>query len=307
MLPLALSTCWNSYRHRDGYDMLQEIRQLGFPAVELGHAIRFSLWPGILKAWEKDVIQINSLHNFCPVPTTVLRPNPNCYEFSDRRPEIRAAARKATEETIRNAAKLGARAVVCHLGRAGPRGVTDKLEKLYLQGDFLTRRYTNIKVDAVRKRKQDFDIVWGRVKDSLEPLVALAGELKIKLGFEIREDFEEFPHEEEMADVLEAFPAGVVGYWHDFGHAASKDFLGWHSHVETLKLRSSRLIGCHIHDCRRPQEDHLPLGHGEIDFSALLPVLPQNAIAVLELAPGTPEEQVIASRHLWNSYAAVSG
>src|ERR1700749_4274705 len=115
MLPLALSTCWNSYRHQDGYEMLKEIRQLGFHAVELGHAIRYSLWPGVLKAWEEDLIKINSLHNFCPVPTSVLRPSPNCYEFSDARPEIRAAARKATEETIRQAAKLGARAVVCHL------------------------------------------------------------------------------------------------------------------------------------------------------------------------------------------------
>jgi len=286
--------------------MLQEIRQLGFPAVELGHAIRFSLWPGILKAWEKEVIQINSLHNFCPVPTTVLRPSPNCYEFSDERPEYRAAARKASEETIRNAAKLGARAVVCHLGRGGPRGVTDKLEKLYNQGDFLTRRYTNLKVDAVRKRKERFQWTWARVKDTLDPLVALAGELKIKLGFEIREDFEEFPHEEEMPFVLDSFSSEVVGYWHDFGHAACKEFLGWHSQAETLKLRSSRLIGCHVQDCRRPREDHLPLGHGEIDFSALLPVGPQDAIAVLELAPGTPEEQVIASRHLWNSYDVVS-
>jgi hypothetical protein len=37
-----------------------------------------------------------------------------------------------------------------------------------------------------------------------------------------------------------------------------------------------------------------------------LPVFPQNAIAVLELSPHTPEEQVIASRHLWNSYVAAS-
>src|SRR5271156_2794072 len=127
MLPLALSTCWNSYRHTDGYEMLKEIRQLGFPAVELGHAIRFSLWPGILKAWEEDVIKIRSLHNFCPVPTSVFRPNPNCFEFSDPRPTMRASAGKASEETIRQAAKLGASAVVFHLGRAGPPGVTHKL------------------------------------------------------------------------------------------------------------------------------------------------------------------------------------
>jgi len=38
-----------------------------------------------------------------------------------------------------------------------------------------------------------------------------------------------------------------------------------------------------------------------------LPHIPENAITVLELKPGTPEEQVIASRHLWNSYADASG
>ena len=287
--------------------MLQEIRQLGFSAVELGHGVRFSLWPGVIKAWEKDLIKINSLHNFCPVPTSVLRPNPNCFEFSDPRPQVRAMACKASEETIRQAARFGARAVVFHLGRAGPSGVTNKLEDIYLEGGYLNRRYTDLKVKAVQTRKKDFGFIWSRIKECLDPLVDLAGELKVRLGFEIREVFEEFPHEEEMPVVLDSFPPEVVGYWHDFGHAARKEFLGWHSHAETLKLRASRLLGCHVHDCRRPSDDHLPLSHGEIDFSALLPALPQNAIAVLELAPNTPEEQVIASRHLWNSYVAASG
>lgn len=286
--------------------MLKEIRQLGFPAVELGHAIRYSLWPGVIKAWEEDLIKIRSLHNFCPVPASVYRPNPNCYEFSDDRPAIRSAACKASVETIRQAAKLGAQAVVFHLGRLGPYGVTDKLEAIYQKGGFLNRRYTEIKVQAVQERQRKFKTFWPRIKECLDPLVAMAGELKIKLGFEIRETFEEFPHEEEMPLVLDAFPKEVVGYWHDFGHSARKEFMGWHSHEETLRLRSPRLIGCHIHDCGRPQDDHLPLGHGEINFSALLPHVPENAIAILELTPGTPEEQVIASRHLWNSYAAAS-
>jgi sugar phosphate isomerase/epimerase len=185
-------------------------------------------------------------------------------------------------------------------------GTTHRLEKLYARGKFLARPFTDTKVAAVRRRQENFKTAWPRVKEVLEPLVALAGELKVKLGFEIREVFEEFPHEEEFPEVLATFPPEVVGYWHDFGHAARKEFFGWHSHLETLRLRAPRILGCHIHDCRRPQEDHLPLGHGEIDFSALLPVFPQNAIAVLELAPGTPEEQVIASRHLWNSYVAAS-
>ena len=307
MPPLALSTSWNSYRHQDGYEMLKEIRQLGFPLVELGHGIRFSLWPGVIKAWEEELIKIQTLHNFCPVPTSVFRPNPNCYEFSDARPNVRASAIKATKETIQHAAKFGARLVVLHLGSAGPYGVTRKLENIYAKGGFLNHRYTDIKVEAVRARQEKFKVIWPRVKACLEPIVDLAGELKIRLGFEIRQEFEEFPDEEEFPQVLDAFPAEVVGYWHDFGHSQSKDFLGWHDHAETLRLRAPRLFGAHIHDCRRPQEDHLPLGHGEIAFSSLLPLMPENAIGVLELAPGTPEEQVIASRHLWNSYVAASG
>ena len=306
MLPLALSTCWNSYRHQDGYAMLKEIRQLGFPVVELSHAIRFSLWPGIVRAWEEDLIRIQTLHNFCPVPTSVFRPNPNAYEFSDPRPSIRAAAVKATEDTIRHAAKFGARAVICHLGSAGPKGITDQLEKISAKGGYLNRHYCDLKIKAVRKRKETFTVIWPRIKACLDPLVDLAGELNIRLGFEIRQEFEEFPHEEEFPLVLNSYPPEVVGYWHDFGHSQSKEFLGWHDHAETLGLRKPRLFGAHIHDCRRPHEDHLPLGHGEIAFTALLPLMPENAIGVLELAPGTPEEQVIASRHLWNSYVAAS-
>ena len=287
--------------------MLREIRQLGFPVCELGHAIRFSLWPGIVKAWEEDLIKIQTLHNFCPVPTSVFRPDPNCYEFSDSRASVRAAAIKASQDTIRHASRFGASAVIFHLGSAGPEGVTGKLEKLYRNGGFLNRTYSEIKVKAVMQRQETYKRLWPRIKECLDPLVDMAGELNIRLGFEIRQDFGEFPHEEEFPEVLEAFPPEVVGYWHDFGHAQTKEFLGWHDHLETLALRAPRMFGAHIQDCRRPAEDHLPLGHGEVPFSALLPLIPEDAIGVLELAPGTPEEQVIASRHLWNSYVAASG
>ena len=124
--------------------MLKEIRQLGFPVCELGHAIRFSLWPGIVKAWEEDLIKIQTLHNFCPVPTSVLRPNPNCYEYSDARATMREAAIRATQDTIRNAAMFGSKAVVMHLGRAGPVGISGKLEKIYEHGGFLNGTYCDL-------------------------------------------------------------------------------------------------------------------------------------------------------------------
>src|SRR5689334_14989139 len=65
---LAFSTCWNSARHTDGAEMLQEIIDLGFEYIELGHGIRISLMPGIQKMFERGKVRFSSLHNFCPLP-----------------------------------------------------------------------------------------------------------------------------------------------------------------------------------------------------------------------------------------------
>src|SRR5688500_17476089 len=68
---LALSTCWCSHRHQDGYAMLKEMTALGFEYVELSHGIRIPLVPGIIKAVEEGIVKISSTHNFCPLPTGI--------------------------------------------------------------------------------------------------------------------------------------------------------------------------------------------------------------------------------------------
>ena len=47
---LVFSTCWNSHRHQDGEEMIDEILSLGFDHVELAHGIKLSLLPGIMRA-----------------------------------------------------------------------------------------------------------------------------------------------------------------------------------------------------------------------------------------------------------------
>ena len=203
--------------------MLKEIRQLGFPVVELSHAIRFSLWPGIVRAWEEDLIRIQTLHNFCPVPTSVFRPNPNAYEFSDPRPSIRAAAVKATEETIRHAAKFGARAVICHLGSAGPKGITDQLEKIFAKGGYLNRHYCDLKVKAVRKRKETFTVIWPRIKECLDPLVGAGGRTEDPSWLRNPPGVRGVPARGGISRSCSSpIPPEVVGYWHDFGHPQSQ-------------------------------------------------------------------------------------
>ena len=289
--------------------MLREIRQLGFPTVELGHAIRFSLWPGILKAFEDDLIKIQTLHNFCPVPTSIFRPDPNCYEFSDPRASMRTAAIKATEDTIRNAAMFGAKAVILHLGSAGPSGVTRKLEK-HLRKGRLPQSHLR------RPQGQGRDPAQGIVQAHLAAREAVSRSAGGPGGRA------EYPaRASRSARTSRNFPTR----WSS--RKCSRRFRPRSSVTGTiLAIRRPRNSSAGTTTSRRwrgPQgrafsariftiaggrrRTTCPSVMGRSAFTSLLPLIPENAIGVLELAPGTPEEQVIASRHLWNSYVAASG
>ena len=286
--------------------MLQEMRELGFERVELSHNIRYHLYAGIVKAVDAGIVSISSVHNFCPVPPEALRPSPNCFQFSDERADSRALAVRRTLDTLDFAVRVKAPAVVLHLGWAGPRGIADRLGQAWEHGRFLDRRYVRAKVAAVAERRALFDAVYGRVRPCLEQLVPEARKRGLRLGFEIREDYAEFPDEVEMERLLADFPADVAGYWHDFGHAAAKEFQGWHDHEATLRRRLGRLIGCHIHDCVAPDLDHRPVGVGGIDFATLAPLVPAGAVRVLELSPRVVPTDVIKSKEAWNLCAAAS-
>ena len=284
--------------------MLAEIAALGFAKVELGHAVRYSLCPGVVDAVRENLVAVSSVHNFCPVPLEVSRPSPNAFEFSDPHAATRALAVRHTIETFDFAVRVGAPAVVLHLGRVekDPRhGISRKLADLWEEGRFLKRDYTEAKLAAVVARRKAFAEVYGRVRPCLEILVAAAQERGLRLGFECREDYGEFPDEIEMEQCLADFPPEVVGYWHDFGHAQRKAYLGWHDHAETLARRRSRLLGCHIHDCTPPDHDHQPLSPEgtSVAFSELLPLLPMECIEVLELSPRTKVEDVLRSKEAW--------
>src|SRR5690606_9276017 len=101
VMPLiALSTCWNSPRHTDGYEMLAEIAALGFRHVELSHGIRLSLVPGILRAVQEKLVQVSSTHNFCPLPPGVNHSAPNLFTPSSSDPRILMQWNRYTHRTL---------------------------------------------------------------------------------------------------------------------------------------------------------------------------------------------------------------
>ncbi|MES2308228.1 MAG: TIM barrel protein [Verrucomicrobiota bacterium] len=299
-MDLALSTCWNAPRHRDGKEMLQEIQEMGFKTVELGHNLRFSLWPGVRKAVNEGIVNVCSLHNFCPVPIEVIRPSPNCFEFTSLSPQDRRAAVKATLQTLESAAQVGASAVVLHLGSYQRKAqVTEKLIQAWKSRSLFTKKTSSSKITYLLKRKKAMPLIQSRLRECLDPILKKASELKLKLGVEFRSDIEEFPHADDFEWLFREYAGSPLYYWHDFGHAALMEMLGVINHHQFLQNQIPHLLGAHLQDFSPPDNDHLALGEGSLPLDQLLPLLPEKSIAVLELSPKIPREHLIENLRQW--------
>ena len=77
---ISLSTCCCSNLFHNGYQMLEYIANLGFKNVELSHGIRTEHIPGILEAVEDKIINVSSVHNFCPLPPGINFSSPNLFK-----------------------------------------------------------------------------------------------------------------------------------------------------------------------------------------------------------------------------------
>ena len=103
---IAFSTCWNSQKHSDGYTMIKEIVDLGFDTIEISHGLKISLLPGIIKAYQEQLISVCGVHNYCPSPVEVMMDAPDCYEFTSHRKNERKRSIDLTLRTIETAAKF---------------------------------------------------------------------------------------------------------------------------------------------------------------------------------------------------------
>jgi sugar phosphate isomerase/epimerase len=299
---ISFSTCWNSGRHTDGAEMLQEIVDLGFNRIELGHGIRISLMPGIQKMFEAGKVKFSSLHNFCPLPVEVLHASPDCYQFSSPLAKERERALKHTFQTIDFAERLGAPFIVMHLGEVRMKPVTDLLIKLVRKGEQFSRKYVRQKIGAVEKREAGAAEYLSRVKDCLKRVLEYAAGKKVKFGIEGRRGYEEIPNERELPALLDELNSPQIGYWHDFGHLQIKENLAFLDHAEWLRQIGPRTIGCHVQDCIWPAQDHQPPFAGDVDLVKLVPLLPKNCAWVWEMSPRKKAEEIQRSVKAWKEH-----
>ncbi len=299
---LSCSTCWNCERHTKGENMLQEILDIGFERVELGHGIRLSLMEGVQRYYEAGKVQFSTLHNFCPLPVEITRPSPDCYQFTSHRDSERERAIKLTFQTIDFAKRLGAPLVVLHLGSVPIERSTEKLIALAEKGEQNSRQYVKMKVNAVKLREKKIGVYLQRSKEALLRIVDYAGHMGIKLGVEGRQGFEEIPSEMEASAILEEVNApDVVGYWHDFGHIQIKENLGFVDHAEWLAHISKRMLGGHLHDTVWPGKDHRAPFTGNIDYDKLIPLIPNPTTLVWEMGPRRNAAEIRESLEKWKA------
>lgn len=282
--------------------MLQEMAALGFGCVELSHGIRITLVPGILRALEEGVVRVTSTHNFCPLPMGILHAAPNVFEPSRAHVQEHDQWLRHTRRSIDFAAQVGARVLVMHLGSvrffwSNPSAKLRDYRRRHGSGDVRDdRKYTKLLGKAVAKLRARIDPYWAQVLASLEEIRDYALEKGVAIGCENRERFEELPVDEDFPGLFESLPTPhPCGYWHDTGHAHLKQAMGLLDHRAHLQRNAERLLGFHLHDVAG-EDDHVPIGDGEIDFDMVSEFWRPHHLLTLELGPRVTPQQVVDSR-----------
>jgi sugar phosphate isomerase/epimerase len=295
---IALSTCWLSHRHHCGYEMIEELVDLGFEYIELSHGIRIALVEGILRAIKGGLIKIVSTHNFCPLPYFITKPSPNLYEPTATNSREREFWVKNTKETIDFSAQTGANFCVIHGGSVSfswcnPAGFIQKVSGS-TQELILDTKYQN-KVERFFRRMNIASQKYIKnLITSLKEIIPYAKEKNITLCIENRDGVTELPLDYQISNVLMKLPE--VNYWHDVGHAQVKQNKGLIHHQSLLEINKKRLSGFHLHDVIEKEKDHQTIGKGSVDFKIIKTYFEPHHILVLEMSPQLSSEEIIESR-----------
>lgn len=289
---LSLSSCWNSHRHSDGYEMLEEIRSLGFERAELSHGVRLELAPGILRAVDECLVQISSVHNFCPLPATIGHAAPNLFQPSSRRKNERTLWLLHTQRTLEFAARVRARDVVMHSGSAS---FLFRDPSAILEAD--PPPAPAIREKALDRLRRGANSAIGRVLSAYDEILPSVVAHDLVLGVENREGVLELPLDDGFDDFFAHFSdEAPIGYWHDTGHARIKHLGGFLDHETHLASRAPRLVGFHLHDVDDQGRDHRAPGSGSVDFDMIARHVRGHHTLVFEPHPSLSTEEILRSR-----------
>lgn len=290
---LGISTSWKSEIVFSGREIAAALAELNLDAVELEYRITRPMLQEMLPILRERGMGVVSIHNFFPVPEGLPREKSggDIFSLSSLEREEREMAVKWTLRTLEWADRLGARAVVLHLGKLAADGLMAQLKEFFDQG-----RMNTPDVQAFLSAQKEIRAGKGRshldpARRSLERLAREAEGRGLLLGIENRYGLQDFPTAEEGKLLLEEFRGGPLGYWHDIGHATAQYHLGLTGAQDLLENMGPFLIGVHLHGCRG-YLDHLAPG-GEEDYGSLKKFLKEETLRVVETHHRSSREELL--------------
>lgn len=283
----ALSTMWMQRRFSHVREFVEAAKRIGFQQFELGHVVRPEMLEGITR---RDG-EFPSLH--APCPTTIGLGSRQGIVISALDEDKREAAVALTVQTLDVAQRLGAGAVVVHVGHVEVDQALEKeMRRLYAVLEEDSPRFQALREQLVRSRAEQAPPHLDAVRRSLETLVAEARKRGLRLGMENRVHYHEIPTLEEAQALLAEFDPQALFYWHDAGHAQVLHNLGFIRHKAWLEAFRDRMVGIHFHDVMGTR-DHLACGLGEIDWGWLGGYLAPDTLRTCEF------DWYFESEHLW--------
>jgi sugar phosphate isomerase/epimerase len=288
---------WNALRQPDGAALLDELKELGFDAIELSrHLTREQIEQ--IKPHLANT-QICSIHNFCPVLHGSLQSEAenDPIHLASLDADTRNEAVKQTIRTMELAVEIEVPIVVLHLGKV------DTYDRSYLMYDFYEYGEREFEafgakvVEATEWRKRKEAKHQDAVLFSLDTLNETALRMDVYLAIENRPRYHQIPNFDEVGLFLETFKGSNMRYWHDVGHAMLQERVGLCWSQRWLETYAENLIGVNLHDLKDLEAYHPP-GSGDLDFKEILSEIPPDTPTVLEVRDAPPE-QLVEVREEW--------
>jgi sugar phosphate isomerase/epimerase len=290
---IAISTLWNSRGAENAEEIMSQILDMGFAAIELDYYLTGAVVNG-LKQILDNALQVVSVHNFCPIPDILPKEmaGSDAFLLSSFDREERERAVDYTIKTLELADSFETRIVICHFGHVDMDDPTENLIELYDRGEKESDDFESLLQEAREEREAKRQKNLDAVLFSLDKLIRRAEKLDISIGVENRREFRQIPGLDEIGIIMSEFQGANIGYWHNTGYAQIHDNLDIASHEDFLRQYSENMVGIHLHDIKS-NVVHLAPGMGDLDFKMVSEHLPQNAVRVLQLTSKATREEIM--------------
>jgi sugar phosphate isomerase/epimerase len=293
---IALSTFWNPKKIENGKEIISQILDAGFTAIELDCYLTHKTINEMMPLFGGK-IQVMSVQNFCPTPDILPKSmaGTDAFLLSSTDKEQRELAVKYTIKTIELADSVESRIVVCHLGYVDVNDPTKELLDLYDKDMKESDKFESLLENSKNLRESKSHSHLDALLFSLDKLNRRAESLNIFIGIENRLEFRQMPNLDEIGIILNEFRGANIGYWHNVEYAQIHEKLGFAKHEDFLKKYSDKMIGIHLPVIKQSSDDEID-GDSKVVFKMVNQYIKENVIKVIQAQSEIPIEELLEAQ-----------